>query len=275
MKKLILTLLILTSFFSCGKNNIDLSQIRNLNEDRISPFGHAGMGISSQFPFNSFESISNALNIGAEGVEIDIQMTKDSVLVLFHDKTLQEQTDLEGFIYDQNWSYIKQATYKNPLFAEYKIVSLDQLFEHLKNVKDYQFLLDFKLYQSDDSDSYVATYINAITKTVEKHQLENNILPSFFQKKYLEKLKSVRPNYKLVISNSFENAILIADELDAYGIILNNDNVIKSQIEQAHEEGIRIYLFGTYSKNDNLDAIEKHPDFILTDKVKHLVKVLK
>ena len=90
-----------------------------------------------------------------------------------------------------------------------------------------------------------------------------------------EKLKLVRPNYKLVINNSFENGILLADDLNAYGIILNNDNVTKSQIEQAHEEGIRVYLFGTYSRSDNLDAIEKHPDFILTDKVNHLVKVLK
>lgn len=275
MKNLIFILLILTSFLSCGKNDIDLSQIRNLNENRISPFGHAGMGISSQFPFNSFESISSALNIGAEGVEIDVQMTKDSVLVLFHDRTLQEQTDLEGVIYEQNWDDIKNATYKNPLFAEYKIVSLDQLFGNLKNVKDYQFLLDFKLYQSDNPDSYVDTYINAIIKTVEKYQLENNVLPSFFQQKYLEKLKSVRPNYKLVINNSFENGMLIADDLNAYGIILNNDVITKSQIEQAHDEGIRIYLFGTYSKSDNLDAIEKHPDFILTDKVKHLVNVLK
>lgn len=275
MKPLLSIILIILFSFSCGKNDLDLSQVRNLNGDKISPFGHAGMGISSQYPFNSFESISNALNIGAEGVEIDIQMTKDSVLVLFHDRTLQEQTDLEGLIYDQNWDDLKEATYKNPLFAEYKIVSLDQLFEHLKKVKDYQFFLDFKLYQPDNSDSYVSTYINAVIKTIEKHQLENNVLLSFFQQKYLEKLKLVRPNYKLVINNSFENGILLADDLNAYGIILNNDNVTKSQIEQAHEEGIRVYLFGTYSKNDNLDAIEKHPDFILTDKVNHLVKVLK
>jgi glycerophosphoryl diester phosphodiesterase len=275
MKPLLSIILIILFSFSCGKNDLDLSQVRNLNGDKISPFGHAGMGISSQYPFNSFESISNALNIGAEGVEIDIQMTKDSVLVLFHDRTLREQTNLEGLIYEKNWEEIKHATYKNPLFAEYKIVSLDQLFEHLKNVKDYQFFLDFKLYQPDNSASYVSTYINAVTKTIDKHQLENNVLPSFFQQKYLEKLKLVRPNYKLVINNSFENGMLFADDLNAYGIILNNDNVTKSQIEQAHKEGIRVYLFGTYSRSDNLDAIEKHPDFILTDKVKHLVKVLK
>ena len=275
MRSLILTTLFLACFFSCEKMDADLSQVRNLNDDKISPLGHAGMGIASHYPINSFESISNALNLGAEGVEIDIQMTKDSVLVLFHDKTLEEQTDLEGLITENNWNYIKRATYKNPIFAEYKIVSLDQLLGNLKNAKDYQFLLDFKLYQPNNSDSFVSTYINALTKTVDQSGMEDNVLSAFFQKKYLEKIKSVRPNYKLVINNNFEDGILLADDLDAYGIILKNELTTKEQIEQAHDLNIRVYLFGVYSKNENLDAIEKHPDFILSDKIKYLIKILK
>ncbi len=273
MRNLILMTLFLT-FFSCQKVDIDLSQVSNLNNDKISPFGHAGMGIASHFPINSFESISNALNLGAKGVEIDIQMTKDSVLILFHDKTLEEQTDLEGLIAENNWNYIKQATYKNPLFGEYKIVSLDQLLGNLKNVKDYYFLLDFKLYQPNNSDQYVSTYINAVTRTIDKYGLENNVLPAFFPKKYLKKLKSVRPNYKIIINDTFEDGILLADELDAYGIVLRNELTTKNQIEQAHDLNIHVYLFGVHSKNENLEAIEKHPDFILTDKIKYLIKVL-
>ena len=34
-----------------------------------------------------------------------------------------------------------------------------------------------------------------------------------------------------------------------------------------------ISLFGLLTKNENLDAIEKSPDFLQTDKVKHLVNV--
>ena len=46
------------------------------------------MGITSQFPINTFESINSALALGADGSEVDIQMTKDSVLVLFHNRKL-------------------------------------------------------------------------------------------------------------------------------------------------------------------------------------------
>jgi len=267
--------LIIVFIFSCGKNDVDLSQVSNLNGNKISPYGHAGMGIASQFPINSFESISNALNLGAEGVEVDIQMTKDSVIVLYHDRTLEEQTNLEGLIFESEWSDLQQAIYKNPIFAEYKIVSLDQLFEHLKNVKDYKFLLDFKLYQSDHSDRYISTFTNALVKVIDKHQMEENVLPTAYRTEYLLKLKSLRPNIKLVVSTAFEQGLILAEELDAYGMVFQNEKITKEQIQQAHEEGFQVYLFGLYSKNDNLDAIEKHPDIIFSDKVKHLIKVLK
>ncbi len=275
MKNLISISFLLLFIFTCGKNDVDLSQVNNLNGNKISAFGHAGMGISSQFPINSFESISNALNLGAEGVEIDIQMTKDSVIVLYHDRTLEEQTDLGGEIFENDWEYIQQATYKNPIFAEYKIVSLDQLFEHLKNVKDYKFLLDFKLYQSDHSDSYVATFIDALIKVIDKHQMEDYVLPTVYRTEYLLKLKSLRPNIKLAVSTGFEQGLVLAEELDAHAMVFQNEKITKEQIQQAHQEGFQIYLFGLHSKNDNLDAIEKHPDIIFSDKVKHLIKVLK
>jgi len=275
MRNIFLITFFLISFFSCEKIDVDLSQVSNLNDNKISPFGHAGMGIASHFPINSFESISNALHLGAEGVEIDIQMTKDSVLILYHDRSLESQTDFEGLIQDHNWSSLRKATYKNPIFAEYKIVSLDQLLGNLKNVENYHFLLDFKLYQPDNSDAYVSTYINALTRVVDKYGLENNVLTAFYQKKYLEKLRSVRPNYKLVINNSFEHGIVEAYDLNAYGIILKNELTTKNQIEQAHDLNIRVYLFGVHSKSENLDAIEKYPDFILSDKIKYLIKVLK
>ncbi|MEM6965736.1 MAG: hypothetical protein AAF573_13290, partial [Bacteroidota bacterium] len=67
MRLFLITILLLLS--SCTRNNIDLSQIENLNNNQITALGHAGMGIASQFPINTFESIKSALSLGADGVE--------------------------------------------------------------------------------------------------------------------------------------------------------------------------------------------------------------
>lgn len=274
MKTFFITLITLLFFFSCGKNKVDLSQIENLNGNKITPMGHAGMGIASQFPINTFESIQSALSLGTGGVEMDIQMTKDSVLVLFHDKTLQEQTDLEGMIYEKNWAEINQAIYKNPPYAEYKILSLDQLFENIENKKEFIFSLDFKLHESDHPDDYILRHWNALIKILDKHDMAENVFIESRRKPYLEKLQELRPDLKLFFLEEFEKGFEYTKSRNYYGMIMPTTTVTAEQIKEAHAAGLRISLFGLLTKNENLDAIEKSPDFMQTDKVKYLVKVL-
>lgn len=274
MRVVVVFFISMSLFFSCGKNKVDLSQIENLNGNKITPFGHAGMGIASQYPINTFESIQSALALGAGGVEMDIQMTKDSVLVLFHDKTLQEQTDLEGMIYEQNWADIKDAIYKNPPFAEYKIISLDQLFESIKNKKDYIFSLDFKLHEDDHPDSYILRHWNALIKVLDKHDMADHVFVESRRKRYLEKLQELRPDLKLFYLQEFERGFEYAKMRGYYGMIMPTTTITAEQVKEAHDAGLRISLFGLLTKNENLDAIEKSPDFLQTDKVKYLVNIL-
>ncbi len=275
MKSFFITLITIALFISCGKNKVDLSQIENLNGNKITPMGHAGMGIASQFPINTFESIQSALSLGTGGVEMDIQMTKDSVLVLFHDKTLEEQTDLEGMIYEKNWSEINQAIYKNPPYAEYRILSLDQLFENIKDKKEFIFSLDFKLHESDHPDSYILRHWNALIKILDQHDMSENVFIESRRKPYLEKLQELRPDLKLFFLEEFEKGFDYTKSMGYYGMIMPTTTVTAEQIKEAHAAGLRISLFGLLTKNENLDAIEKSPDFMQTDKVKYLVKVLK
>ncbi|MFK8008095.1 MAG: glycerophosphodiester phosphodiesterase [Saprospiraceae bacterium] len=275
MKPFFITLIVFLLFFSCGKNKVDLSQIENLNGNKITPMGHAGMGIASQFPINTFESIRSALSLGTGGVEMDIQMTKDSVLILFHDKTLEEQTDLEGMIYEKNWTEINQAIYKNPPFAEYRILSLDQLFENIEDKKEFIFSLDFKLHESDHPENYILRHWNALIKVLDKHDMAENVFIESRRKPYLEKLQELRPDLKLFFLEEFEKGFEYTKERNYYGMIMPTTTVTAEQIKEAHAAGLRISLFGLLTKNENLDAIEKSPDFMQTDKVKYLVKVLK
>lgn len=78
-------LVILTSFLSCGKEKIVAPPII---------LGHGGTSLSGEravFPPNSEESILYGLDaLNANGAEIDLQLTRDSVLVLFHDERTEE-----------------------------------------------------------------------------------------------------------------------------------------------------------------------------------------
>ncbi|GMK56672.1 hypothetical protein CspeluHIS016_0305120 [Cutaneotrichosporon spelunceum] len=64
-------------------------------------WGHRGA--SASFPENTRQSFIEACNAGADGIETDIHVTADNVLVMFHDPRLERTTDGEGLIHQQPW----------------------------------------------------------------------------------------------------------------------------------------------------------------------------
>lgn len=73
----------------------------------------AHRGAHTVFPENSVPAIQEALEIGVDLVEIDIRHTKDSVLVLMHDKTLDRTTNGEGLVENYSLSDIKKLKLRN------------------------------------------------------------------------------------------------------------------------------------------------------------------
>ena len=92
MKRTILVCFIFSVIIACHKDEYN---IVNLNGNRITALGHAGMGIGNTYPMNSYESIFKCLNLGMDGTEFDVQMTKDSVLVAYHSQDLSDETNLK------------------------------------------------------------------------------------------------------------------------------------------------------------------------------------
>jgi len=74
------------------------------NRPRV--WGHRG---AMDFaPQNTLPSFLLAQDQGADGVELDVQLTKDGVLVVFHDNQVDALTDGRGPLSSLPWSEVKQ-----------------------------------------------------------------------------------------------------------------------------------------------------------------------
>ena len=62
---------------------------------------------------NNLKNISLLLNENIGMIEIDVQITKDGVPVLFHDNDLSPKTNISGSIPNINWSQLQGARYKS------------------------------------------------------------------------------------------------------------------------------------------------------------------
>ncbi len=103
IKTTILALVALLFAFE-GVAQVELPKGRNLN------FGlQAHRGLSNQFPENTVLAFREAGKVPCFfGMETDVQMTKDGVLVCMHDKTIDRTTNGTGKVSDYTWKELRK-----------------------------------------------------------------------------------------------------------------------------------------------------------------------
>ena len=107
--KLTSTLLIIISIFvftscSLGKQEQQtrvekiIAEINDPKSDYIVVASHRGDW--RNYPENSIPAIESVIRMGVDIMELDVKMTKDSVLILMHDKTIDRMTNGKGRVCD-------------------------------------------------------------------------------------------------------------------------------------------------------------------------------
>ena len=268
-------LLMLIFFFTMCKKDPSLFDIKNLNGNKIGVLGHGGMGLTYSYPMNSKESLIKSLSLGTAGTEMDVCVTKDSVVVLCHSQSLADNTKCSGLIKEMNWVEIKNCNYKTPIFsAKADLIEASTFFEDIKNKQDLIFVFDCKITLEDDVD-YLNLFSESLLKHIKKYNLASNCFIESFNSSFLEILESKNKNLFLFINTqNVETGLEIAKTLNLYGLTLDTKNINEAEIKEAHKNNLRVALFNTKTERENLDAVLKNPDFIQTDKVEYLVNVL-
>jgi glycerophosphoryl diester phosphodiesterase len=94
--------------------------------------GHRG--VPHLAPENTMASFEAAVKNGAEGLETDVQMTRDGELVLIHDETLDRTTDGSGFVAAHTLKELKSldaGSRFNPAFKGERIPTLREFLEYV------------------------------------------------------------------------------------------------------------------------------------------------
>jgi glycerophosphoryl diester phosphodiesterase len=248
--------------------------IDNLNNGNIGCFGHAGMGFYSPYPVNSWPGIESCLARGADGTEMDIHMTKDSVLVIAHNSNLNETTSCSGLIKDLNWADMNNCEIQSKFFKHSKLLSLDEFLARIDHPNKYIFTWDIKC--SDFNQNYYGVYARAIVSTINKFDLTDHIFIENPFGDFLQNIKDIKSDARLfLLTESFEKGVKEVKMRGFFGLSMDNKSLSSSQVKEAHNQGVRITIYGVLSEKANYSAIEKCPDFIQTDDINYLLKVFK
>ena len=98
------------------------------------PLVWAHRGASGYAPENTLAAFQKAVDLDADGVELDIQLTKDDQIVVIHDETIDRTSDGKGWVKDYTLEELRAFNY-NRTKPEYKhadIPTMREVFELLK-----------------------------------------------------------------------------------------------------------------------------------------------
>jgi glycerophosphoryl diester phosphodiesterase len=264
----------------------------NDQEKKALNIGHAGMGFNSlinpfnPLPDNSMASIKRAMDLGADGVEVDVQLTSDSVLVLYHDKKLESKTAKKGCISEMHSEEVIGTPFKVGFpfdqFQDESIIGLAQLFEEFSKRDTFPWI-----YLDIHSHNYcnllkgyaqTAMFARALARLIEKSKVpEHKIQSTSTYYKMLLEIRKANPRLKLLFEEDtdFEKGMRILKKYQFDGLVLKRKLFPGVEaVRKAKQEGIHVVFFGGKSKSSIREMLAFEPDALQVNNVE-VLKVLK
>ena len=104
----------------------------------------AHRGASGYAPENTLEAFRLAMEQGADGIELDVHLTKDGEVVVIHDETIDRTGNGQGNVRDYTLEELKKFSFHNHM-EKYKGVQIPTLKEVLDLVKNSQMKVNIEL----------------------------------------------------------------------------------------------------------------------------------
>ena len=217
-------------------------------------FGHRGA--KGHIAENTLSSIQKAIELGVDGIEVDVFRCSSGELVVFHDRSVEKLTNGIGFIEQMSLNSIKKLN----VLDQGKIPTLNEVLDLI----DGQVILNIELKGSNTSfltHQLLNSYFKSSNWKPEK------IIISSFDWDELRAFYQLNKEIKIAILTEDDpvDAIPIAKELNAFSINPNHVLLTKLNAAKIKSENISIY---PWTVNEILDINKMKKigiDGIITD----------
>jgi glycerophosphoryl diester phosphodiesterase len=222
--------------------------------NKILKFGHRGA--KGHVTENTLESIQKALDLGVDGIEIDVHVCKTGELVVFHDFTLDRITDGTGEIGKFSLSELKQLKVENL----HSIPTLTEVLDLIDN----KIFINIELkgeHTANPTCAVIKDYVDNKNWTVD------HFIVSSFQEKELLDVFSCNPNIALGVLTkaSVNQAVALAKRINAKAIHPNLALLSKDNVKQTQDQGYKVNVWTVNTKQAIARMKSYNVDAIISD----------
>lgn len=222
----------------------------------------AHRGFSGKYPENTMLAFIKAVETGAEGIELDVQLTKDGEVVIIHDETIDRTTDGKGevvsYTYEELCKFDASYIYKGQ-FGFNKIPTLKEYFEF---IKDTDIITNIELKTGINEYPEIEEKVWSLIK---EYNLAEKVIISSFNHYSVLRMKHIAPHLKygllsetwIVDAGKYVHNLAV-DCYHPHFKILTKEN-----IKEIKMYGIEINTWTVNTEKDIRDMIEKGIDIII------------
>ncbi|MBR0138582.1 MAG: glycerophosphodiester phosphodiesterase [Erysipelotrichaceae bacterium] len=207
-------------------------------ENRPFVFGHRGA--SGYLPENTLESFKMAAEMGADGIELDVQLTKDGKLIVLHDERIDRTSDHKGWAKDYTLEELKSFNFNNGFEGVYRIPTLEEVFDLIKPTG---LIVNVELKNSIILYPQMEEKVLAL---VREKGMENQVIYSSFNHYSMVHMKQLDPDAYVGFLHS-DNFIDMADYGKKYGATALHPGLNVAQVPEytikAHENGLEVNVY--------------------------------
>ena len=202
---------------------------------------YAHRGASAYVPENTKIAFEKALELNANGIELDLQKTKDGKIVIFHDDVIDNKSNGKGKISEYTYQELLNFDFGSWFDSKYKnekILLFEDFAKEFLN-KDLTFAIELKVLGIE----------NDTLDIINKYKTHDNIYITSFLYEALENTRKLNKDIKLswLVSKINKENINKLLKIKGNQICPKAELVTQNDIELANRNGLSVRLWGIYN----------------------------
>lgn len=224
----------------------------------------AHRGLSGLYPENTMLAFKKALEIGCDGIETDVQLTKDGYAVICHDEELDRTTTGTGLIKNYTLEELMKLDAGIKFGKEFKGLKIPTLEEFLEYVSDKDIIINLEIKNS------IINYENIEKITydlVKKYNLGQKVIISTFN--HYSVRRCIRLDRTIKTGALYWDCIFepynYVQMLGANALHPEYNSVTREIVEKAHDNNLEVNVYTVNNKEDMKKMIDLGVDAIITN----------
>ncbi len=158
-----------------------------------SPMITAHRGASNQAPENTMPAFRRALELGADGIELDVHMSADGRLVVIHDETVDRTSNGKGLVKDKTLAELKELDFGSWFSEGFRGEKIPELEDVLELLSDRDVLLNIEI---KNGPVFYPGIETAVADALQKYGMTDRTIISSFNHYTLVEIRRYNPGIR-------------------------------------------------------------------------------